>query len=76
MTTTEDKYTPEEVEDLYRELSALIRVYAGVEKKGKEMVGIRCASCKKSFRETVSEHLVRHLGDEFGWTSTPPPVYE
>ena len=75
MTKTEGKYTPEEVEDLYRELSALIRVYAGMEKRGEEMVGIWCASCKAGFQETVTEHLARHLGKEFGWTSTPPPDF-
>ena len=75
MKTTEGKYTPEEVEDLYRELSALIRIYAGVERKGEEMVGIWCASCKKSFQETVNEHLAKHLGAEFGWSSTPPPTF-
>ncbi len=59
-------------EDVYRELSALIRIYAEAKKKGPETF---CTSCKKTFKETVNEHLTWHLGKEFGWTSTPPPEF-
>ncbi len=59
-------------EDVYRELRTLIQVYANIEQQPK---AIFCASCKKAFRETVSQHLARHIGQDFRWTSTPPPTY-
>jgi len=65
---TDDKWS----EDVYRELSALIRVYAELERKGPH---IFCASCNKTINSTLNEHLTWHMGKEFGWTTTPPPEF-